>query len=288
LRQDLYRSEAIECNRPSLVGEALATHRVSFRLAAGISVLLAAAVIAFAVFGAYTRKERVRGYLAPSAGLIKVLAPESGTLTEKRVSEGQRVSRGDVLFVLSTERGSLQVAEAQGLAISQIESRRSSIQKERRVQAEIDSLKTRSMTERLGGMRNELQQLLATIALQEQRASQAEATATRYAALLSQHFVSPVQVAAQEAESLEQQTRLQGLKRDRATLERDINTLRQDVVAQELQAGQRQSQMERDIVTLDQERTEHEARRTVAITAPANCLCLQAARGVIITYYPAV
>ena len=36
--------------------------------------------VAFALLGQYTRKEHVAGYLAPTAGLIKVSAPQGGTV----------------------------------------------------------------------------------------------------------------------------------------------------------------------------------------------------------------
>jgi multidrug efflux pump subunit AcrA (membrane-fusion protein) len=66
-------------------------------------------------------RAHVSGYLAPSKGLIKIYAPEVGTLIEKHAREGQRMKRGDALFVLSTERSSRETPEAQAAAIAQLQ-----------------------------------------------------------------------------------------------------------------------------------------------------------------------
>lgn len=270
MRQGLFRDEAVEHNRPTLVGEVLAAHRLPFRWVTIAGLLLAAAVIAFLFFGTYTPKARVRGYLAPSAGLIKVYALQTGTLTESYVTEGQQVARGDVLFVLSSERGSLQVAQPQGLAIQQIEQRRAHLELEQRTQQQIDGVQAAELHERLAGMRAQRQQLLSTISQQQQRVAQVDAIATRFASLLEQKFVSVTQAAEQQSAALDQQARLQQLRLDQSTLERDINSVRQQIATVSLEAAQRRSQMQRDQVTLEQERTEYEARRTVVIVAPAD------------------
>ena len=63
--------------------------------------LPALALLLFMGFGEYSRKARVVGFLAPSQGMVKVLATQAGTVIEKRVNEGQQVKQGDVLFVLA-------------------------------------------------------------------------------------------------------------------------------------------------------------------------------------------
>lgn len=113
----LFRQEAHEFQRQRSLGEVVVVRPLSFRLLTAIAISIAIAVIGFAFWGEYTRKTHVQGYLAPSMGLIKVYPPETGTLIEKHVTEGQPVKRGDTLFVLSTERSSRLTPEAQAAAI---------------------------------------------------------------------------------------------------------------------------------------------------------------------------
>ena len=75
-------------------------------------VLTALALIAFLSLAQYTRKVAVPGVLAPDRGLIRVVPSASGTVVERRVGEGQAVRAGDVLFVISIERSTLDVGAA--------------------------------------------------------------------------------------------------------------------------------------------------------------------------------
>src|SRR5688500_5025750 len=130
-RAALFRQEALDARRLSLVGEALAAHPVSYPRLTAVSVGIVVALVIFACFGELARKAQVHGDLAPSAGLIKVYAPQPGTLMERRVAEGQTVHRGDALFVVSPEGASTQIAETQASAIAQLEQRLQNLAAER-------------------------------------------------------------------------------------------------------------------------------------------------------------
>ena len=57
--------------------------------ALAVSTLL---IVLFLSLGQYARKETVTGYLAPSAGIVKVFAPRPGsTIRAVHVEEGQQV-----------------------------------------------------------------------------------------------------------------------------------------------------------------------------------------------------
>ena len=80
----LFRQEAIDAQREKFLGEATIARPVPFwvftALAAGTAVLL----ISVAVWGQYTRRERVEGYLALDTGAARVLIPDSGRITDLR------------------------------------------------------------------------------------------------------------------------------------------------------------------------------------------------------------
>src|SRR4051812_14327394 len=139
LRTTLFRSEAVEHHKPTLIGAALKARPLSFPTLTALAVGAAALVILFGCWGQYTRKARVVGYLTPSTGLIKVFAPTVGTLIERRVTEGQRVHRGDTLFVLSTDQASTRDAEVQGSTVARIQEQLTRAQREREAQAHVET-----------------------------------------------------------------------------------------------------------------------------------------------------
>ena len=270
MRRELFRREALEFSRDKSLGEVVLIRPLSFSLLTGTAVVFALALVAFSVFADYTRKAHVIGYLAPDKGLIKVYAPQAGTLVEKHVKEGQQVKQGDTLFVLSTEHSSRENAEAQGAGIEKLKERRANLAKELSKQDSIDNVQIQSTRDRIRGMEMELAQLRDEIAIQQQRVSSADQSLSRFRTLMNNQFVSAAQTQQKNEELLEQKARMQTLIRSRTTLERDIRTLHHELASTDLRGSTQRASLERDIAALEQDLTEHEARRTIVITAPAD------------------
>src|SRR5262249_22229936 len=157
----------------------------------------------FGFLAEYTRKAHVPGYLAPTHGLVKVNAPLAGTLVDMRVEEGRRVFRGDALYVLSTERSSPEVREAQAAAIAHLRERRESLARELEQHAVLSRLAQQELARRASDMAAELTQLQAAIATQSERLASARSTLERYEVLARQQFISAAQLAQQREQMLE-------------------------------------------------------------------------------------
>jgi len=270
MRQDLFRQEALDFNREKLLGEAVLSQPLSLSVLTAAAVLIALAVMTFACWGEYTRKAHVSGYLAPSKGLIKVYAPESGTLVEKHVREGQTVRRGDMLYVLSTERSSRETPEAQAAAIEKLRERRDSLKEELNKQINIDQIDQHALQERIQGMETELSQIETEIKTQSERVAGAEEMLGRFRKLLARKFVSELQAQEKRQELLDQQSRWQELRRNRLSFERELKELRLTLSSSGLKANNQRAALARDIAALEQEMTEYESRRNLVITAPSD------------------
>jgi membrane fusion protein len=91
---DLFRREALEAKGDAFLGTTVLRPPLSFAAWSTIAALLAAVVIAFLIFGEYTKRAHMVGITAQDAGLIKLLAPAPGLVVERRVVEGQTVRSG--------------------------------------------------------------------------------------------------------------------------------------------------------------------------------------------------
>ena len=100
----LFRSEVFEAKKNRWTGQIVLVRPFSLFALTLFAVCLAAALIAFAAFGSYTNKTTVGGQLVPLGGVVRVYAPETGVITDKKVADGDFVRAGDVLFTLSTAR----------------------------------------------------------------------------------------------------------------------------------------------------------------------------------------
>nr|WP_293034051.1 ATP-binding cassette domain-containing protein [Paraburkholderia sp.] len=87
-------------------------------------------VILFFVFGTYTRRTTVNGVIMPDSGLVKVYAQQSGILNKREVVEGQRVTRGQALYTLSTDLQSSVGGLTQAALIAQTLQSKASLEQE--------------------------------------------------------------------------------------------------------------------------------------------------------------
>lgn len=74
----LFRPEAVRHQRERLWGNVILTQPLPMRLVTLVVLVLLVALIAYLTWGTYTRKERVRGYLVPEAGLVQVYPARPG------------------------------------------------------------------------------------------------------------------------------------------------------------------------------------------------------------------
>ena len=247
----LFRSEAVEHRQRDWLGSIQLVRPVSLALLTTFVVIVAAAVAAYLVWGEYTRKARVSGYLVPDRGLIRLMAPQTATVVENHVAEGRTVRQGDVLFVLaigqSTSSGDAQTAIQSSLA-----SRERSLQ---------DAVRQRGLLEQ--------NQLAAHVAdLQRERLALAQKALARLESLRNDNFVSFAQVQTKTEEILGLKAQLQALERQRGTQLREIASLEAQRRELPLKAQAARGEIDRDLAAVAQLSAENEARQRLVVRAP--------------------
>jgi membrane fusion protein len=108
----LFRVEAIQHQADAVFGAPLDAAPVAWSVSAFVILLAAISLVSLGVFGTYTQRETVDGYIASTDGDIRVYPQAAGLVSDLRVREGARVSAGDVLFTLLTSRNGAMTAEA--------------------------------------------------------------------------------------------------------------------------------------------------------------------------------
>jgi membrane fusion protein len=78
MSRQLFRQEAIDAQREKFLGEATIARPVPFWVFTLVASLVALLLISVALWGQYTRRERVEGYLALDTGAARVLIPDAG------------------------------------------------------------------------------------------------------------------------------------------------------------------------------------------------------------------
>lgn len=267
-KQPLFRSAAITAHKTKWLGEIILIRPMSYNILTAMAALFAVVIVVFLVWGTYTKRSTVAGQLLPDSGLVKVYVPQLGIVQEKHVTEGQAVKKGDVLYVLSSERHSSTQGSIQAAISHQVESRRTSLNEEmdktrRLQQEERDALK-----KRIDGLEAEIQKLDSLIDGQRSRVHLGEDSVARYQGLVAQDYISREQLQQKQEELLDQRSRLQSVERERIGVTRELGARRIELSGLTFKHQNQLAQIERGISSTNQELTESEAKRRLIITAP--------------------
>ena len=74
----LFRSEVLAERQTQFLGKVLLEPRLSASVFSAIAVLAVTAILTFLVFGSFTRKAQINGWLVPESGLVRLYAPGAG------------------------------------------------------------------------------------------------------------------------------------------------------------------------------------------------------------------
>ena len=264
----LFRQEAIDAQREKFLGEATIARPVPgwvfTALATGVALLL----IIVAVWGQYTRRERVEGYLALDTGAARVLVSDGGRITELLVKEGDEVKAGDPLAKVSLDR-TLGTGASTSEAVSrEMQSRRAILEKEQAQWQALGEQQVSQLHRRIQDLGNEISQLDAEAKLQETRIKSAREQAERYRKYASDKFVADVVLKQKQDEVTDQEIKLQALKRQRAQVERDLAAAKMEEPSIQLRSRAQVEQVARQISELNQGMSQVEAQRETVIRAP--------------------
>jgi membrane fusion protein len=238
--QPLFRPEVIAERQGQWLGTILLEQRITQRAFTWISLSAGAAILALLIFGSYTRKVHVNGWVIPQEGVARVVAPQAGVVSRIGVHEGDTVRAGTPLLVLSAEIHSQAGGAIREEVVRQALARRDNLRETAKVLgAQLDQ---------------EAADLKQRIDVQRSRVTISEAALQRDRAMRARDLIALPRLQKTEQDYLDSKGAL-------LTLEDALRAL----------PYKRQTQLaevERNIAVVEQELAEAEARREIVITAP--------------------
>ncbi len=264
----LFRDAVLKARGARSFGQIILTPHATTTWLVLISGVLGLLVVLFLSYGTYTRRATVTGLLVPTAGVIRVQTPQAGVVLERNVAEGQAVNKGDVLFVINSDRQGSDTREIQADIGRQVDERRRSLQTELSRNKGVEAAEVSHLERRAATLRAEQQSIERQIEQQRIRLKLAEDARKRYKGLADQDYIARDQLFQKEAELSEQQSRVQALERDILVAQRELATTLREIENTRVRYANQNGLLERGISSAQQELTEVEARRRVVITAP--------------------
>ena len=263
----LFREEVLQAKQANYLGTIRIGRNPSFAVVTAVAVLLAAAFVAFAVWGEVTRKARLTGLLAPTLGTLNLTTSQAGTLIELRVNEGDVVQVGQLLMRINTDRGTTEGGTA-ALIAGSLQQRRATLEAERKLDLLQTQQRQQALADRLRSTDSEQAQAHGELDTIARRLQLAAKSVERYETLAKEGFVADIQAQQKHEELLDLRTRERIAQRALTALARDAQSLRAEQIANASALQTQLTQIDRILASLAQEGTENSARGQLVITAP--------------------
>lgn len=266
MSSNLFRKEALDAKQAKWTGNIILSRPFSFTFLTICALCIALVIIAFAIWGSYTKRSTVQGQLIPKSGLIQIYTTQSGTILKKNVYEGQIVKKGDILFTISTESYGEQGSIADALA-KQTQLKEQSIRNEITRMRFIHQDEQRTINNQIALLNGTLIKVKNLIANQQERINLAKSNQHRYEIMLKQDAASYEEYEVRKIDYLDQLAQHESLQREKVSLEKQLAEQQISLSGLENRQNNETEQLERLLSSNTQELIEMQSRQQTAIRA---------------------
>jgi membrane fusion protein len=186
------------------------------------------------------------------------------------VKEGQDVAMGAPLAKISYDRSTEASGSTSDAVARELAQRRAILEKEQNQWRDLGEQQVQQLRKKVVDLQSELTQIDAEMKLQQRRLLSAREQAQKFTDLAKDKFYSDVAVRQKQDEVTDQEIRLQALKRQRITLDRELSNARMEEPTITLKARAQVDQVTRQISEVQQTLATEDAKRETVIRAPIN------------------
>ncbi|MBI0422153.1 HlyD family efflux transporter periplasmic adaptor subunit [Acinetobacter sp. ACIN00229] len=266
MSSNLFRKEALDAKQTTWTGNIILARPFSFTFFTICALCIALVIIAFAIWGSYTKRSTVQGQLIPQSGLIQVYTTQSGTILKKNVYEGQTVQKGDILFTISTASYGEQGSIADALA-KQTQLKEQSLRNEITRMHFIHQDEKRTINNQISLLNGTLDKIKNLIANQQERVNLAKRNQQRYGNILNENAISHEEFEARKIDYLDQLAQYESLQREKVSLEKQLTEQQINLSGLKNKQNNEIEQLERLLSSNTQELIEMQSRQHIAIQA---------------------
>lgn len=266
MNSNLFRKEALHAKQAKWTGNIILSRPFSFTFLTICALCIALVIIAFAIWGSYTKRSTVQGQLVPQSGLIQVYTNQSGTIVKKNVYEGQTVQKGDILFIISTASYGEQGSIADAL-VKQTQLKEQSIRNEITRMRFIHQNEKQTINNQISLLNGTLAKVKNLIANQQERVNLAKRNQQRYLNILHESAISQEEFEAKKINYLDQMAQYESLQREKGSLEKQITEQQISLSGLKNKQNNEIEQLERLLSSNTQELIEMQSKQHIAIQA---------------------
>ena len=264
----LFRRETEEARAASWLGSIVLIRPVSFTVLTICALATAALLAAYFVGGHYTRKARLTGVLAPTEGVMRIVAQQAGMVTSVAVREGDPVDRDAPLVVITDPRAPAAHETTEHALRARFAERRRMLVEQRSTTIGATRAEVQAALTRRAALDRECAQIRREIQAQEDRLHVARRNYDRMASLRDTGFMSAAAVDREDENEIEQRSRLESLRRSALALERERSDQESDATLAAARLRAQLAAIDVQRAAMEQEALERALQYRAVVAAP--------------------
>lgn len=264
----LFRIEAQEnCNK-RLYGSISLAQPLSVYLLLSTVLFVVIAVIVFLYSSEYARKETVRGYLLPDAGIIKTYPVKGGVVTELHVKEGDKVVSGQPIAVISVQSGTVSGEEIGEKIVSSLLSKKTILLEEKQQQRRLHKNELSRLKQRKADLDISLSVFKRQSEIMTSRLALLKTESGQYSTLHGKGYLSDIDYRAQQQKLLIAEQDLEEVNANKASVSSELNQINAELASNPIQFELTIVSLEKQLVELQRQIDEIHNTYRFVITAP--------------------
>lgn len=265
----IFRREALEFQQYQRQwGEIVLLQPVSSKLLAWSLAAAVALAIAFLSMAQYARKDTAVGYLTPTAGTAKVLAPQQGVIKNVYVTEGQEVQEGEPLLRVATNQVADDGEDVNAAMLGILTTQKAALSGQIAAEEQRTASERERLTASLSTLVSEASRLNEQVSMQELRIQIGESLVSVAAKLSSKGVMSDLELKRREDTVLEDKQKLASLGQQTASLQDRINETRYSLEQLSTIMASKLQPLRNDLASAEQRIAEINGRRAYVVRAP--------------------
>jgi membrane fusion protein len=236
-----------------------------------VIVVLAVIFTAVGIFvarGAFPRVEFARGYLEPTAGVVRLRAPRQSIIGAVHVKDGQHVAGGDTLVTLQSGQTMESGIGAEAEIAAQLNSQRKDIEAQIAREGEWTRNEERRLAAAVEELDHDIRLLAVTMQTQQKQLALTQEHADRIRDLAEKGTVSRDELQRRDLAVLSQRLAVQNADRELAGKRAALVTARIAIEQLPTVANERLRALREGLANVQQRLVELETRRALVIRAP--------------------
>jgi membrane fusion protein len=268
-RPPLFRTEAIEHQQQGRQwGDVVFLQPLSVKLLFWGAMAATTLIVTFLLIAQYARKETVPGYLAPTAGVIKVNAPRAGTITEVHVGEGEVIQQDQPLLTIAVDQTTADGDNVDAVVLAALHRQKELLAERIAIEKRREAEERDRILAKFAGLERQIVHLEAQLAAQKQRVALLANVNSAEARLAAKGFLAKNEHARRREALFAQEQNLGALEEELASRQTALDQERQTLAQLPTQTAEKIQELRTRLLDVEQEIAEADGRRAYVVRAP--------------------